>query len=96
MGLLFALLNHLNFDEMCIVTNLKYIITVCYDVIIFYNFLPKHSFFFPLVYIQLSLGNRIPTFLGKSCQLCLPPVHSVVALLYLSVFPFGVGGLMWI
>ena len=49
MGLLFALLNPLNFDEMCIVTNLKYIITVCYDVIILYNFLPMHSFFFPLV-----------------------------------------------
>ena len=31
---------------MCIVTNLKYIITVCYDVIILYNFLPMHSFFF--------------------------------------------------
>ena len=50
MGLLFALLNPFNFDEMCIVTNLKYIITVCYDVIILYNFLPMHSFFFPLVY----------------------------------------------
>ena len=36
---------------MCIVTNLKYIITVCYDVIILYNFLPMHSFFFPLVYM---------------------------------------------
>ena len=35
---------------MCIVINLKYIITVCYDVIILYNFLPMHSFFFPLVY----------------------------------------------
>ena len=46
MGLLFALLNPLNFDEMCIVTNLKYIITVCYDVIILYNF-------FPLVYIKI-------------------------------------------
>ena len=52
MGLLFALLNPLNFDEMCIVTNLKYIITVCYDVIILYNFLQMHSFFFPLVYIE--------------------------------------------
>ena len=30
---------------MCIVTNLKYIFTVCYDVIILYNFLPMHSFF---------------------------------------------------
>ena len=49
MGLLFTLLNPLNFDEMCIVTNLKYIITVCYDVIILYNFSPMHSFFFPLV-----------------------------------------------
>ena len=53
MGLLFTLLNPLNFDEMCIVTNLKYIITVCYDVIILYNFLPMHSFFFPLVYIKI-------------------------------------------
>ena len=35
---------------MCIITNLKYIITVFYDVIIFYNFLPMHSFFFPLVF----------------------------------------------
>ena len=54
MGLLFALLNPLNFDEMCIVTNLKYIITVCYDVIILYNFLPMLSFFFPLVYEGMS------------------------------------------
>ena len=52
MGLLFALLNPLNFDEMHIVTNLKYIITVCYDVIILYNSLPMHSFFFPLVYLN--------------------------------------------
>ena len=35
---------------MCIFTNLKYIITVCYDDIILYNVLPMHSFFFPLVY----------------------------------------------
>ena len=34
--------------------------------------------------------------LGKSCQLCLPSVYFVAASLYLSVFPFGVGGLMWI
>ena len=54
MDLLFALLNPLNFDEMCIVTNLKYIITVCYDVIILYNFLPMHSFFFSLVYNGLT------------------------------------------
>ena len=33
---------------------------------------------------------------GKSCQHCLPSVHFVAALLHLSVFPFGVGGLMWI
>ena len=57
MSLLFALLNPFNFDEMCIVTNLKYIITVGYDVIILYNFLPMHSFFFPLVYIE-SRVNR--------------------------------------
>ena len=44
MGLLFALLNPLNFDEMCIVTNLKYIITVCYDIIL-YNFLPMQFLF---------------------------------------------------
>ena len=55
MGLLFALSNPLNFDEMCIVTNLKYIITVCYDVIILYNCLPMHSFFFPLLYLLLSV-----------------------------------------
>ena len=36
---------------MCIIiTNLKYIITVCYDVIILSNFLPMHSFFIPLVF----------------------------------------------
>ena len=34
-----------------------------------------------------------PLFLEKCCQFCLPSVHFVVALLYIS---FGVGGLMWI
>ena len=47
------------------------------------------------LYILLSLGNRVHTFLGKRCKLCSPSVHFMVALLYLSVFPFGVGGL-WI
>ena len=44
----------------------------------------------------LSLGNRVFTFLGKSFQLCLPSVHFVAALLYLSVFPFGFLVLVWI
>ena len=44
------------------------------------------------LYIQFSLGNRVPTFLGKSCQLCLSSVHFVVALLY---FTFGIGGLFY-
>ena len=47
------------------------------------------------LYIQLSLGNSV-RFWGKSYQLCLPSFHFVAALLYLSVFPFGVGGLVWI
>ena len=46
-----------------------------------------------LSYFQLSLYNRVATFLGKSCQLCLPSVHFAAAELYLSVFPFGNGGL---
>ena len=50
-------------------------------------------FSFKILYIQLSLGNRVPTFLVKSCQLCLPSVHFVAALFYLSVFSFGTGGL---
>ena len=37
-----------------------------------------------------SLDNRLPTFLGKSCQLPFASIHFVAALLYLSVFPFGV------
>ena len=36
------------------------------------------------LYIQLSLGNRVATFLGKRWQLCLPFVHFVAALLCLS------------
>ena len=32
----------------------------------------------------------MPTFLGKNCQLCLPSVPFVAALLYLSGFSFGV------
>ena len=47
-------------------------------------------------YILLSLGNRVPTFWGKSCQFRLLSVHFVAALLYLSVFSLGVGGLMWV
>ena len=30
----------------------------------------------------------------KSCQLCLPSVHFVAVLVFLSVFPFGVKGLV--
>ena len=43
--------------------------------------------------IQLSFGSRVPTFYGKSCQLCLQSANFVAALLYLSVFPFGGWGL---
>ena len=39
------------------------------------------------------MGNRVSTFLEKSYQLCLPSFHLAAALLYSSVFPFGVGGL---
>ena len=74
MSLLFALLNPLNFDEMCIVTNLKYIITVCYDVIILYNFLPMHSSFFPLVYLNtLTPYHTYPKFL-----VCLQTIFSII------------------
>ena len=45
---------------MCIVTNLKYIITVCYDGIILYNFLPMHSSFFQLVQINVNPRMRPP------------------------------------
>ena len=39
-----------------------------------------------LRYIQLSWGNIIATFLGKSCQLCLPSVYFVAAyFIYLSL-----------
>ena len=46
--------------------------------------------------VRLSLGDRVATFLGKSCQLCLPSVHYVAASLCLPAFPFGVNGFMWI
>ena len=46
--------------------------------------------------IEVSVGNRVPTFLEKSCQFYLSFIHFVAALMYLSVFPFGVEGLMWI
>ena len=39
---------------------------------------------------------RIATFLGESCQLCLPSVLYVAVKLYLSVFLFDVENLMWI
>ena len=44
---------------MCIVMNLKYDISVCYNVIILYYFLQMHSFFFPLVYIYLNIFTFI-------------------------------------
>ena len=45
-----------------------------------------------LRYNQLSLGNRVATFLGKSCRLCLPPVHFMAAYCICLSFPlvFGV------
>ena len=44
---------------MCIVTNLKNIITVCYDVIILYNFLPMHSFFFSASILALLRPRKL-------------------------------------
>ena len=38
-----------------------------------------------MIIYSLSLGNRVPKCLGKSCQFCLPSVDFVAALLYLSV-----------
>ena len=49
-----------------------------------------------LRYIQLSLVTDLPPFSGKSCRFCLPYVHLMAPQFYLFVFPFGVGGLMWI
>ena len=46
-----------------------------------------------MIYIRLSLGNRVAPFLGKSSQLCLRSVHFVADLLHLSIFAFSVGGL---
>ena len=71
-------------------------------VVLFVNCYVAFHFFFSFnnyvswLYIQVSLGNIITTFLGKGYQLCLPSVHFVATLLYLSVIPFDVGGLMWI
>ena len=45
------------------------------------------KFFYVSLYIQLSLGNRIPIFGGKSCELYLPFVH-LAALLCLFVVLF--------
>ena len=55
-------------------------------------------FIIMLVNYIFSLCNRVPPppYLGKICQLCLPSVHFVIALLYLSVFLFGVWNLIWI
>ena len=46
--------------------------------------------------VNICLGNRVATFLRQSCQLCLQSVHFLAAKSYLPVFPFCVGGLMWI
>ena len=48
-------------------TNLKYIITVCYNVIILYSFLPMHSFFFPLVY-KLIVPKRQNKMIKKAVR----------------------------
>ena len=69
------------------------VVLFVYCYIVFHLQLNKYV---SLRYIQLGLGNRVTIFLVKSCQLCLPSVHFVVAKLYFSVFPFGVGGLMWL
>ena len=55
-------LNNTDWKIYVYVTNLKYIITVCYDVIILYNFLPMHSFFFPLVYIMERKLSKISSY----------------------------------
>ena len=45
----------------------------CYVVFHFLMFYFQQVCMFKIV--QLSLGNRVATILGKSCQLCLPSVH---------------------
>ena len=49
-----------------------------------------------LRYIQLSLGNRVASFFGKELPVLLDIYSFGGCLLVLSVFSFGVGGLMWI
>ena len=49
-----------------------------------------------LLYIQFSLQDRVLTLLIKNSQLCLPYIHFVVALLYLTVFYFDAQGLVWL
>ena len=44
----------------------------------------------------VSLGNRVATFLGKGCQLCLLSVLFVAASLYMPISPLEVENLMWI
>ena len=46
-------------------------------------------------YIQLSLGNRVATFSGKGCKPHLLFILFVGVSLYLSVFLFHVGDLVW-
>ena len=48
------------------------------------------------LWTKLRLGGGIPIFMGRGGHLILHFVHFVTVLLYLSIFPFGVGGLMWI
>ena len=49
----------------------------CYVVFHFLMFYFQQVYMFKI--IQLSLGDRVATTLGKSCQHCLPSVHSVAA-----------------
>ena len=43
-----------------------------------------------LIIYSVKLSNRVLTFWERVAN-CLPFVHYMAALLYLSVFPFGVG-----
>ena len=61
-----------------------------------YFLMLSYNSYVRLLYIQFSLHDRVRTLLVKNCQLCLPNIHFVVALLYLSVFPFDAEGLVWL
>ena len=64
----------------------------CY--VVFHFLMVSLKRYVGLRYIQLSLGNRIATFLEKNCHLFLSSGNFVAAYLYLSAFSFGVGDVM--